>query len=128
MCIRDSPDCIICFICKKPIHDSIGQWYDKMVHGECVKLVDKKKLVSGGQTVLKYAMQTYNGKAKTMDCSKMIQEAFGHEGLKLTNLNEKDWVVNLPNQFLKMEDPITCLLYTSPSPRDQRGSRMPSSA
>ena len=25
-------------------------------------------------------------------------------------------------------NPITCLLYTSPSPRDQRGSRMPSSA
>ena len=23
---------------------------------------------------------------------------------------------------------VTCLLYTSPSPRDQRGSRMPSSA
>ena len=26
------------------------------------------------------------------------------------------------------EDPVACLLYTSPSPRDQRGSRMPSSA
>ena len=26
------------------------------------------------------------------------------------------------------EVPYTCLLYTSPSPRDQRGSRMPSSA
>ena len=25
-------------------------------------------------------------------------------------------------------DPTSCLLYTSPSPRDQRGSRMPSSA
>ena len=25
-------------------------------------------------------------------------------------------------------DPCDCLLYTSPSPRDQRGSRMPSSA
>ena len=25
-------------------------------------------------------------------------------------------------------DADTCLLYTSPSPRDQRGSRMPSSA
>ena len=25
-------------------------------------------------------------------------------------------------------DIVTCLLYTSPSPRDQRGSRMPSSA
>ena len=28
----------------------------------------------------------------------------------------------------KAGDVITCLLYTSPSPRDQRGSRMPSSA
>ena len=28
-----------------------------------------------------------------------------------------------------LKDPsINCLLYTSPSPRDQRGSRMPSSA
>ena len=25
-------------------------------------------------------------------------------------------------------EPVGCLLYTSPSPRDQRGSRMPSSA
>ena len=36
-------------------------------------------------------------------------------------------------QYLGSEDIsrdryITCLLYTSPSPRDQRGSRMPSSA
>ena len=30
---------------------------------------------------------------------------------------------NLPSSFLNI-----CLLYTSPSPRDQRGSRMPSSA
>ena len=28
----------------------------------------------------------------------------------------------------RIDDPETCLLYTSPSPRDQRGSRMPSSA
>ena len=27
-----------------------------------------------------------------------------------------------------LEDPKTCLLYTSPSPRDKRQSRMPSSA
>ena len=31
-----------------------------------------------------------------------------------------------PNEFVDPSDP--CLLYTSPSPRDQRGSRMPSSA
>ena len=29
---------------------------------------------------------------------------------------------------IKGIDPKSCLLYTSPSPRDQRGSRMPSSA
>ena len=30
--------------------------------------------------------------------------------------------------FVVLENQHTCLLYTSPSPRDQRGSRMPSSA
>ena len=30
--------------------------------------------------------------------------------------------------FTGISDPYDCLLYTSPSPRDQRGSRMPSSA
>ena len=30
--------------------------------------------------------------------------------------------------FLKRRAVNSCLLYTSPSPRDQRGSRMPSSA
>ena len=31
-------------------------------------------------------------------------------------------------EHLLAEQPLSCLLYTSPSPRDQRGSRMPSSA
>ena len=33
-----------------------------------------------------------------------------------------------PVDFIAADYPNTCLLYTSPSPRDQRGSRMPSSA
>ena len=33
-----------------------------------------------------------------------------------------------PTENFIDESPSTCLLYTSPSPRDQRGSRMPSSA
>ena len=32
------------------------------------------------------------------------------------------------NSYLAIKYGLTCLLYTSPSPRDQRGSRMPSSA
>ena len=35
---------------------------------------------------------------------------------------------NKPMQAAKKEWLDDCLLYTSPSPRDQRGSRMPSSA
>ena len=48
------------------------------------------------------------------------------------------WDDNNPNQSLDdaqlakirhhIEQSRSCLLYTSPSPRDQRGSRMPSSA
>ena len=36
------------------------------------------------------------------------------------------WNITLPMD--KNRDGKVCLLYTSPSPRDQRGSRMPSSA
>ena len=31
-------------------------------------------------------------------------------------------------KYIVKNHPYSCLLYTSPSPRDQRGSRMPSSA
>ena len=33
-----------------------------------------------------------------------------------------------PMPMLRSPDVLTCLLYTSPSPRDKRQSRMPSSA
>ena len=39
------------------------------------------------------------------------------------------WSYKMPVNDMRSEDMIcSCLLYTSPSPRDQRGSRMPSSA
>ena len=34
----------------------------------------------------------------------------------------------IKNNKMPKGDPITCLLYTSPSPRDKRQARMPSSA
>ena len=60
--------------------------------------------------------------------------------LNLVTSNAEEAVINsdiillclpgfLIEQTLQQIQPyITCLLYTSPSPRDQRGSRMPSSA
>ena len=37
-------------------------------------------------------------------------------------------LVKFDDAIYFVKDSISCLLYTSPSPRDQRGSRMPSSA
>ena len=41
-------------------------------------------------------------------------------------------IKNIKDHYVKICDivdgDVSCLLYTSPSPRDQRGSRMPSSA
>ena len=49
-------------------------------------------------------------------------------GLELTQFKWKTMVplIQVPEGLRSL--PLTCLLYTSPSPRDQRGSRMPSSA
>ena len=49
------------------------------------------------------------------------QETFLFDGTILDN-------ISYPNLDAKFEDIKSCLLYTSPSPRDKRQSRMPSSA
>ena len=47
---------------------------------------------------------------------------------RIPNLSGGDWVTGKSQRMENVYNPSTCLLYTSPSPRDQRGSRMPSSA
>ena len=49
------------------------------------------------------------------------------EGIKLCSRLREDLLLDTPILILTARDTL-CLLYTSPSPRDQRGSRMPSSA
>ena len=48
------------------------------------------------------------------------------------NTGRKIWTFTYPTDYVDDfgfdKGPRACLLYTSPSPRDQRGSRMPSSA
>ena len=48
------------------------------------------------------------------------------DGLRRHNLRDLPIIGSLPVQIGQQEG--TCLLYTSPSPRDNRVSRMPSSA
>ena len=46
----------------------------------------------------------------------------------INSLREDDDIVDIYQVCFPLEPVKNCLLYTSPSPRDQRGSRMPSSA
>ena len=47
---------------------------------------------------------------------------------KKKNKKKKIKTKETKGQLGKKKESASCLLYTSPSPRDQRGSRMPSSA
>ena len=71
-----------------------------------------------------------------------LTEVKSYDDLKKFPLFEDDWLRGGPVERWRMKDYADrptyvfetggttglCLLYTSPSPRDQRGSRMPSSA
>ena len=89
----------------------------------------------GEQCDLRQCMQTDSG----------IQPFFGSDSCLLEKYQEtykkgelSDYAMRVGSEYLsksqvwtdKQDGPYwyTCLLYTSPSPRDQRGSRMPSSA
>ena len=66
---------------------------------------------------------------KLDDVVKMIRGKAGTV-VRLVILSEnatETKVLKITREKIKLED-SACLLYTSPSPRDQRGSRMPSSA
>ena len=66
-------------------------------------------------------------KAEIEQAQVYIDKKGGIEGLKARYGNDKTFAVPIL-AHCAMAGIVPCLLYTSPSPRDQRGSRMPSSA
>ena len=64
----------------------------------------------------------FNNKKKSIIPGKGVLNNFISE-LLMSRLSE----INVPNHFIKRLN-MSCLLYTSPSPRDPKSSRMPSSA
>ena len=64
------------------------------------------------------------------DLSNYHRSLFDTKVIGVTGSNGKTTTKNLIYSILSQSYNVikTCLLYTSPSPRDQRGSRMPSSA
>ena len=72
-------------------------------------------LGAGKTTLLKRVLTEAHGQKIAV-----IENEFGEE-----NIDTDILVSDTNEQIIQMSN---CLLYTSPSPRDQRGSRMPSSA
>ena len=71
---------------------------------------------AGGQTVAGYDTKLFSNDDLTQD-----YQTPGESG-------QAKWRFSDVYPVLKLSLSSNCLLYTSPSPRDQRGSRMPSSA
>ena len=59
---------------------------------------------------------------------KALQTRVAMLEVKVYGPNEKNPQYNEPKPETPQPKPETCLLYTSPSPRDRQKSRMPSSA
>ena len=77
-------------------------------------------------------VSTYTPRSELMTAIKTVasgQQYFGKEAVKALIDNDTIGATNI-HQITKLtnREKEICLLYTSPSPRDQRGSRMPSSA
>ena len=82
---------------------------------------DTEELVYAGAATLEGALvASMNRGAKAASLSGGITTTFVHQRMVRCPM----FIFNTSEEALA----FTCLLYTSPSPRDQRGSRMPSSA
>ena len=98
-------------------------WQDPVPAGNSTYDVDavKEKILNCGLSIQEM-IETAWSSASTYRGSDMRG---GANGARIRLAPQKDWKVNNPSQLSKV---INCLLYTSPSPRDNRTSRMPSSA
>ena len=96
-----------------------------------------REMIISKEAELLYVPAAYPGTVDfLMDSHLKVVDSTVHiipELVLATKLNNKNKYVNVyshvsPSRLLKESSFYNCLLYTSPSPRDKRQSRMPSSA
>ena len=93
-------------------------------HVEMVKINEAWEVLSNKQLRRQYDNLLKNGKQDSQFFDEAKQRAQTYE----KSWDEFDtWLSVIGRDFTNAQYG-SCLLYTSPSPRDQRGSRMPSSA
>ena len=95
-----------------------SQVFNKILDLEISPQLEKIKFLSPSErTIIRYIAQEKSSK----EIADMLSISYRTVQKHRTNIIQK-------LDLAKGNDSLTCLLYTSPSPRDQRGARMPSSA
>ena len=87
----------------------------------------RQKMVKGVNTLADAVKVTLGPKGRNV----VLEKSFGAPLITkdgVTVAKEIELEDKFENMGAQMVKEVACLLYTSPSPRDQRGSRMPSSA
>ena len=72
-------------------------------------------------------LRPYSGQ-RAMETTPLNAEATYNDDLDAVEALSLQWIITDATGDVVMQGPNDCLLYTSPSPRDMRRSRMPSSA
>ena len=109
--------------CPIPVLAGIGHEVDETV----TDLVAHKSLKTPTAVAAFIIENNLHFESELIDIQQWIQQTIGdHLTTEEQRLREFEQFLQMQPQNLLLQN--TCLLYTSPSPRDQRGSRMPSSA
>ena len=90
-----------------------------------IGLIGKPIFTSEEYSISNHIINTFSDKAEDDPLMQEAMLVFKRER-KIEQLRKS--FINSPAKYAGLVEFIICLLYTSPSPRDQRGSRMPSSA
>ena len=94
--------------------------------GVTLVIRDGKELIAGAYGFADAGRRTSLTVSSPMRIASVSKQFTAAAILLLVSQNKLD--LDAPIDVYLNEFPYNCLLYTSPSPRDQRGSRMPSSA
>ena len=88
---------------------------------------EKRKSKAGRNPKLDPAVYRYTVRFNEEEHNRFLA-MFGKSGVYARSVFLKAHFFGQPFKVLKVDKTLVCLLYTSPSPRDPKTSRMPSSA
>ena len=116
------PAFFMAFVSSRICHDMVSPISSV---ASALELLDDETIDEGMHDMAQDLLR--DGSKKLQAYVLFLRYAFGSMGMS-DSVADIHAAKDIINNFAELHHPSVCLLYTSPSPRDQRGSRMPSSA